>query len=382
MRDRGLAFFLLLSIAFESSAEGSVILRPSLSITGEYTDNFFFTQSDPQEEFTTILSPGVVVTQKNRDLALMGRYWGGVTHNLLYTEENRYRQGLALDIDLPFLSRFFRGVAVHISERAEQAQNRTISHSTAAEEIMSTAKGRIDTVSHLGTIRIDSKWAPKWFSTLTYDNASIHYKGSLLEDVISHDTSLSGRYEIDPGRSSLTVVYGILNTDFERARDTEAGRVSITGRQGFDPTSSWHGSIGESWVSGGPKKLISQIGFSKQVRLTLLGIDYLRSVDAREGVIAAAVLRQGLTARMSRPINVKSLLTLGLEYERQNALSGPEAKLSSQALTAGFTTRFSSAFSGSIHYTYLDEQGRGLLIEDVQRNVVGFTFYASPSGWK
>ena len=381
---KGLLFFvLLLLVIFEPLAEGATVLRPSFSITQEYTDNFFFTQHDQKGELTIILSPGLIITQKNRDLMLTGRYFGGIAQHLNDSGNNRYRQGLVLDIDLPFLSRSFKGVAVHISERAEHTQNRYVIQTGRTEpDVFVTERGRVDTFNNRAALRIDSRWSPQWLSTLTYDNAIVHYKESLLEDVRFHDVTLSSTYNMDRGRSSLTGSYGILKTDFEIAKRATAERISMRGKHLFDPTASLYGSIGESWVQGGTKRFISQIGASKQVQLTMLGIDYLRSVEAGDGVLAAVVLRQGLVVKAAMPMTVTTLFTLGLEYMNQSALSGPEAATFSRGLIAGFTKRFSPSLSGSIRYAYLEEAGRGVLVEDAKRNVVGFTVYASPAGWK
>jgi hypothetical protein len=375
-------FTLFLSFAFETAAEGSVILRPYFSVTEEYTDNFHFTQQDKKEELITILSPGLILTQKSRDLILEGRYLGGMVQHLNDSEANRYRQALALNIDFPFLSRSLKGVAVHFSERAEHSQNRYATPNRQTEPAFFVGeRGKIDTLSNRASLQIDAKWSPEWFSTFTYNNAYTHYRGSLLEDVLSHKINLSGRYAIDHNRSSLTVSYGMLHADFEISKNANATDVSIGVDHLFDPTSSLHVVVGESWAQGG-RTLISEVGVLKQVQLTRLGIDYLRSVEAGDGIVAAVVLRQGLSAEVTYPITVKSLFALGLEYTNQTALSGPPAETFSTGLTFGLTTRLSPTLSWSIRYAHIDDRGRGVSVEDAQRNAVSFTFYASPVGWK
>ena len=375
-------FALFLFFVFENAAEGSVILRPSFSVTEEYTDNFHFTQQDKKEELITILSPGLIITQKKRDLILEARYLGGIAQHLNDSSANRYRQALIMDIDLPFVSRSFKGLAVHFSERAEHSQNRyAMPNEKTGPELFVVERGRVETLSNRVSLQIDSKWSQAWLSTFTYDNVNIHYRDSLLEDVLSHNINLSNRYNIDRDRSSLTISYGMLHTDFEIAKSANATHVSIGGGHLFDPTSSLYGTVGESWVEGG-QKFISQIGASKQAQFTLLSIDYLRSVEAGDGVVAAVVLRQGVSAEAAHPITAKSLFALGLEYTNQSALSGPLAETFSTGLTAGISTRISPTLSWSIRYAYVDDRGRGVVIEDAQRNSVSFTLYAFPVGWK
>jgi len=374
---------IFLPLASTTAAEGSVILRPSLSLTEAYTDNFFFTLHDKKGELITTLSPEITITQRNSDIILAGRYAGGIIRHLNYSAGNGYRQGLALDMDLPFLSRSFKGLAVHLAERAEQAESRyTTPRGPTGPALFATERGRIDTFNNLASIRIDSRWSQEWFSTLTYNNTNIQYKGGLLEDVITHDAGLSSRYSMHHGRTNFTLSYNIFNANFEMARSAKATQIAFGGTQAITPTASFYGGIGESWVKDGPTKLITHIGALKRDQLALLGIDYFRGVETGDGVIAAAILHQGLSAKATRPITVKTVVTAGLDYGHQRSLSGPDAETFSRGLTASITTRLSPLLSWTLQYAYLDDEGRGVAVENVKRNQVSFTLYATPAGWQ
>ena len=68
----------LLSFSFlETRAEASVFLVPSLTVSSEYNDNFFFTSIDREEDLLSLISPAFTLKIENSSIILAANYVGG-----------------------------------------------------------------------------------------------------------------------------------------------------------------------------------------------------------------------------------------------------------------------------------------------------------------
>lgn len=366
------------------------MIFPSLSVSEEYTDNFFFTEHNLKSDFTTILSPVLLIKQETRDLILSGSYFGGITLQLKNNERNRYRQGITFDMGLPMLSRQFRGLEVRLTEVAEYSPElHAVPLTDTDTNFFETAIGRVETFRNRAAIKASRLWSPKWNTAFAYTNTMTHYNRSDFDNMMAHDTDLSGTYNIRSGIRTVSAAYGILKTSFERAENVTAHRVFVSGKQAFDPTSFVYGGLGENWVEGRNRNLIAQIGYSKKVHLTLFKMGYSRTAELGTGGVAALTLRQGGTAELSHPISAKSIFALKLEHKKHQTLSGPTIETASNGATTSIATTFLSWLTCTIRYTYLDYsepcdicEGQGTGIRNVKNNRVMVVFSATPLGWK
>jgi hypothetical protein len=386
----GFFFVLLAAFVPERPAHATAILFPSLSISEEYTDNFFFTEHDLKSDFTTILSPVLLVKQETRDMILSGSYFGGITLQLKNNERNRYRQGMTFDMGLPMLSRQFRGLEVRITDVAEYSPELHAAPLTDVDtNFFETAIGRVETFRNRAAMKASRLWSPQWNTAFVYTHTMTHYNRSDFDNMMAHDTDLSGTYNIRSGIQTVSAAYGILKTRFERAENIMAHRILVSGKQAFDPTSFMYGGIGENWVEGGNRNLIAQIGYSKKVHLTLFKMGYSRTTELGEGGIAAITLRQGGAAEFAHPISAKSIFALKLEHKKHHTLSGPTVDTSSSGATTSLATMFLPWLTCTIRYTYLDYsepcdlcEGQGAGTRSVKNNRVMVMFSATPLGWK
>jgi len=86
-------------LAITSSALAGVeTLAPRLSVTEEYTDNLFLTNTDKEEEFTTIISPGFDYSTSVREGGLSVSYTAGYAIYHKSTEDSFLRHNASVSI--------------------------------------------------------------------------------------------------------------------------------------------------------------------------------------------------------------------------------------------------------------------------------------------
>jgi hypothetical protein len=372
----GIVFFLLVSA---SAAEAGLSLLPTLSVSEEYTDNFYGSDTLLEEEFTSLVSPGVAIAYKTPLLVLAGTYIGGVEFYLRHDEGNRYRQAFVLDVGLPFLAHRFRGVDMRITEEADYAPDLpSIPLGDKARTRFGPTIGRLETFRNRAGFLIDYRGFSKGTSHLSYTNTDTRYTLDTLEDFVVHDFKFTQALRIAP-RSGIAFAYGIAKTDFEKAPDFYAKHLSMGTERPLDHGWALHGTAGASWIEISTIYTVMTLGTSKTVGLSLFGIDYERRIGAGEDVLPAPTLHNIISVKATHPVTSKSVVEFSLDQAERSLLSNANRKANTFRATAGIATRLSNRLEGSIRYAHLDYEGLGLLaLPNVRRNMVIFMLSLVP----
>ncbi len=379
-----LFFLLILPFSFlETRAEASVDLIPSLTVSEEYNDNFFFTGPNKEEEWTTVIAPALTLRYQNPSIVLSANYRGGIRLQLKNDQTNEYFQRLNFNILLPFLERTFHGVDVRITEAFENTpQTPSIPFSGGeAGGIFSVPVGPVETSRNAASISLGYDFFLKFRTDFTYLNTILQYKGGLLEDFVAHNVDLMGRYNISR-TTNLTVAYGILITRFERSDGFTEHRITIGGSHSLSPTFLVHGSIGESLLPDNKGVLSSELDFTKKVSQLDIKLGFVRRVTTGEGVVPAASLAETISADFTYPMSARTLLTSRIYRTQTNGLSGPfmETVSNTNGVTAIATTAFLPWLTGSVSYGYLDLQEQGGLNRTINNNRISLFLTASDRG--
>jgi hypothetical protein len=272
----------------ETRAEASVSLIPSLTVSEEYNDNFFFKDNtDREEDLTTTITPALTLRYENPSIILGAHYRGGVPFHLKHKEEDgKYLQHLNFDIALPFLSRRFHGVDVRITEFSDfTPEIPAISLGGPPRETFGTGRGRVDTSRNMASIGLGYSGSPRWRTDLTYLNTLTQYKGETApEDTKVHNIDLTETYKFSR-EIDLSVGYGGLITHFEGGRVSREQHGTVGGAHRFSPTFFARGSIGTSFIPKDKTKVkIGDIRFTKKVRRADFSMGYI-SRRVTEGII-------------------------------------------------------------------------------------------------
>ncbi len=107
---------LLVGLLSTHVAGAAVSLQTSFNSSGTYTDNLFFRNEDAEEDFGTFFGPDVTLLFENPDIVIGASYTGRVALYLNNSDVNRYNQNANIILDLPFLTKQYRGLSVSIDE--------------------------------------------------------------------------------------------------------------------------------------------------------------------------------------------------------------------------------------------------------------------------
>lgn len=374
--------FLLPILLLETRAEARVLLVPALTVSEEYTDNFFFTGPDKEEELTTVITPTLSLRYENPSIILGINYGGGIRLQLKNDAVNTYSQRVNFDIGFPALSRTFHGVDIQVTEAFERTPELpSVPLGGPARETFGTTIGRVDTSRNAASLGLAYSWSKTWKTDFTYRNTIVRYQGSegsVLENFISHNADIMGTYNISQ-TTHLTATYGILNTRFALSDGFTEHRVSLGGLHAMSSTFSTHGSLGESFLPNNASILIATLGLTKRVERADITFNYLRRVTTGEGIVAAATLAQTLSAGVTYPISLNTVFVLGLDRTHTNGLSALSLAtiVDANTVTAAATTTFLPWLTGSLRYSHLNHKREGI---GLNRNMITFFLTASDQG--
>ncbi len=391
-RSRFVLFFLsILCIFFLASpAIASFSLLPSLTVSGEYNDNFFLTSPDKEEDFKTVIFPALTLKYENPSAILAVNYRGGAEFHINNKERDAYRQNFNFDMILP---RRFDRVDVHILEILEYTPDLAFAPiGGRAREVQGTviARGAVNTFRNIASMGLSYGWSPRWVTDLNYRNAIVKYRGPPprdgppLEDFVSHDIDIYGKYNLSY-RTEINMGYGILNTRFESSQGFTAPRVKLGGRHQAAHNFFISGSVGESFLPQTTGEFIYDAGLSKRLKRTDFSLNYAQHVTTGEGVSPAATLERGVTADVTYAMSERTSLFFRVDRSNTSRLSDT-ASLNTilENATGSITTRFLPWLSGSALYTYTysNFQEGGITTRDAKRNVMTLFLTASDTGLK
>lgn len=362
--------------------EGAVTLNPSLAVSERYSDNLFFTKTNREADFTTMITPGLTLMYNSRNLVFSGRYQGSAELLAGHPEANRYGQAVSLDLNLPLLSHKIKGLDVRITET--MAFTPELPAFSFDEQVLANEGiqiGRTDIFRNNAQIIAGYPWSPRVNTTLSYSNILTHYKGDRFQDSVGHDTSLEIGYQWSP-RTRWRTSYGISITDYETADDVLAHRFSMGAVHQVSPTFSINGDTGMALLSDETTHLILNMGFSKGFESGSLSLQYTSGVGTGGGLITSATLSQRLVGQATREIRRNTSALFRLAYGRNTSLLGPMLEIYSYEAGMGITVGFLSWLKGDLNYSYLNQQVQEGTVGEGKRNLIMMTLTATAPPWR
>ena len=379
---------LFLTVSLEQEAKGAVILTSSFSILERYNDNLFFSDQDKRSDFTTVLSPSlsIAITSKNATLTI--GYHGSAQFHSQNPEADGYFQSLSFDIDLPILNRQIRGLEVNVTEKISYSPELP-AYSFRSEETETDVDerfdqvllegegvqqaGRVNTFRNHAGISLRYPWSQNFSTSASYANVITRYSGGELEDTEVNNGSAEARYRYPMSlRTEWTSSYGYdlfhqINTGVSH-RLTHLVSVS--------------GSVGVSFIEGESPKTNLGAGISKRYKTGSLNLRYSSNLVTGLGVIRGVTRRQSVVGSATRVLGQRISSSVQLGYASNRSFEGNEVDVATYTARAGLYIRLLSWLNGSLNYAYLNQQSKGNLGEDGERNVVSFALTAVGPSWR
>ena len=302
-------FCLLVGLYALDLASAALSVQTSFNVTETYTDNFFFQESGKEEEFGTNVGPNITLLFENPDIIIGATYFGRVQLFVNNFDRSRYTQNANIILDLPFLTKQYRGISVTIVEDMNftpqldafsftEAQNASSSPGanpafnpngstggtgTGRIGVGGTGGGSFGGASGIGGtggtqgiftsrssaffnragLTLGYAWSPRLNPTLSYMNQYRHFFSNGNQDSLSHRGTLSLPYLVSP-YTTLGPTYSYRQTEFlgKPTQTTSADRnithsAILTLSHSFGPTVS-------GTISGGVA-FVKQEGATEQV---------------------------------------------------------------------------------------------------------------------
>jgi predicted porin len=372
----------LILMAFIDRSRASVTLTSSLSVSEQYTDNFFFSAVNPEAEFTTTVMPSLGAIFDNNDMVIAAQYQGGVEYYLRHPNESRFIQGFSLGLDFPILSRQVKELRVKVTETVTytpQPKPFSFDNSSIGNEGIQVP--RVDTFQNRSAISVGYSWTPRFSTTIFYGNLVTRYRGGSLQDYDVNNGGLEGRYQLSP-RTSGWVGYSVSATDYLSAEDVLSHGADLGIRYQISPTFSWSGQLGFATIPGETTALTLETGFSKSSKWWEASLRYNQDIGTGGGVVASATLSKRVTGQVTWKVGKETSTYVQLAYGENTTLGERAAKITSYETGTGIRTAFLSWLSGSLTYSYLNQKGEGIGGVEGRRSLVTFLVTAIAPPWR
>lgn len=374
----------LISAVSIGRSEASVTLTPSLSVSEEYSDNFFFSETDPVGEFTTVISPGIALVSDSKNVTFGVRYQGRAELRVRNPDRNRYNQGLSFDLDFPFLSFLIKGMKVKVTEAVTYVPE--LPAFTFNNQIQENNEGiqvpRTDTFRNRAGVAVTYPWTPRFGTTISYTNLYTRYKGSALQSSTVHDAELDLAYQFSRQTTGSVSVGGAVVNYADVQEDVVSYRFTIGSQHQIGPTFSFNGRLGVTTVRDDSTRLTLEAGLLKNVQAGSLSLQYTQGIGTGGGLTTTATLSQRLLGAVTLGIARNVSTFVQLAYGKNTSLSGKELDTTSYEAATGLSAVLRSWLSGGLRYAYLNQRARGVIGNDGERNVVTLTLTASALPWK
>ena len=379
---------IFLAIFFLEQAEARVLLLPSLTVSEEYNDNFFFTSPHKEEELATAINPALTLRYESPAVILAIIYTGGLRLQLKNEMPEEYTQRLNFNLALPLLAGTVDGVDIRITELFDHTPEiPSVPLGGQTRETFGTGLGRINTSRNLASIGVGYPWSPRFRTDLTYLNTVVLYEGDLPEDSFSHNGDIRGSYNLSQTAQG-TLDYGVRVTRFRFSKGFTEQRMTVGATNQITATFFARGSIGGSLLSENRTALISDIGFTKQIEQVAVTGGYVRRVTTAGDIarptstpaVSSQALTQTLSAGMSYPMNTTTTFALTVNYTQTDGLSDLLIKTNTRTISASASHTFFPWLVGAVRYAYLNFQNERIMIQDISSNRVLFSLTASDPG--
>ncbi len=389
-------------------AQGAVIFRSSLSVSGVYTDNLFFASVDKKPDFTSIVSPAFNLAFSSRDVIFSVGYKGLAQFQSQNPEADGYFQSLSINLDLPVLNRQIRGVKVTVTEdisfspelpgfsfgadpaeagktNPTQTAGRTNQAGPGGQLSQGVQLARTDTFRNKAGITFEYPWTKRFASAASYTNIITRFSGSAFQDRDIHHVTGGGVYQYPySGRTtwSGSANVAVASGDVADAKKAIIYNAELGATHKLSRLTTTAGKIGVAFPQGRSPNFIMSADISRLLKNGALSLRYVNRIATGLGIITSVTRRERIIGNVTQQLGKRSSLYIRAAYASTASLSGNEVSLSSVTAGSGVFVRLLEWLNGSINYSYFKQSSSGMLGRNGERHSVGFTLSAIAPPWR
>ena len=412
---------ILFTINFLSLASARTVLTSNFSAGGFYTDNLFFTQVDKTSVVGASLAPSIGIEYVNPDV-VFGLRWTGVGQIFpTETGANRFIQNAAVYLDLPFLTKNYRGLEVRLitnftftptldSFGEFDQTGATLSNpgigaesgagATGLNTGVSGAGGNVSGVPGVGNFGIQIQrtnifrslvgatvrypWTRRFTVGGFYRNLNTIFLDVDEITPSSNINTVSGNGTYDWYSSPSTtgnIRYAFTAVISDIANTIPQNQITLGGSHRFTPTLLLNGRAGINFIIDQPTSALANIALSQLYDGGQVSIRYNQGVGLAQGFADSATLTQVGTVLWSHTLGERITGYAQFSGSRNHSLSGNDIDLLAWGGGGGLTMVLLEWLSGGINYNFFQQERQGGNFgNDGERTFVNFflTAFADP----
>jgi hypothetical protein len=379
---------LIMILSLKSEAEAILSLRPTLSVSEQYDDNLFFSGSDPEADFTSMILPGVELSVTRPNSTFSGRYEATGEFHARHPEENRWAHTLSFDASFPVLSNWTKGARLQLREALAYTPERSpfafgdkngeVQESFPTPEAEGVNSGRTDSLLNSTAVSLSYDRSARFLSKVSYSYSLTRFKDPRLQDFDVQDLSLEESFRWS-SQIQTTLSYGLSLTNYEGAEQVTAHRATAGGNHQLARGTSVGGEGGVTVLAGGEVHLLLNVHLSRSLKTGSLSFRYNHGIGTGGGLTSNATLSDQVTAQATQILRPNLSIEGQFGYGRNRSLSGPGLKISTYNAGGGIQIGFLSWLTGRIHYSYTNQKVQGGEGVEAERNRIVATLTAVPS---
>ncbi|WNM64029.1 hypothetical protein [Candidatus Nitrospira neomarina] len=414
-----------------NAARAALTLESSFNVTQTYTDNLFFEPNNTKSDLGTFLGPNFTLRYDNPDIVLGGTYFGRLLLFAKNSNENTYFQSANVLLDLPFLTKQYKGLTVKINESMtftpvldafalsgaqdissittpqgavgggrDESQESGFSQGVGGTQGVFTS--RASAFNNIGGITFGYVLLPRFSPTLQYQNLYRHFFSGDFQDSMTQSGSLSLPYRVT-AQTTVSPSYTYWQTKFlgQSTASTSADKIishnpSLAISHSLSPSLTVTANGGVAFVKqknaeedgmdlSGKWQTVYMGGFSI-MKTYHEGKGGTASLDARQivgsggGLAAQATRTRVITGRIQHRFSQQIYPFAAVAYAQNNSVDGDAFDTDTYRIQVGLNYSFKYWLIGTLNYSHLDQRSKGSAANDLQVNQVflGLTAIADP----
>ncbi|MGB0910952.1 MAG: hypothetical protein ACPGYT_11365 [Nitrospirales bacterium] len=382
-------------LVLSAPLHASLTLNSSLAVTETYTDNLFFeSQRNKRDDFGTFVIPSLNLTYRTKDVVLSGTYSGVAQFYVNNTNANAYTHNANFGIDLPFLTKRYKGLEIRLIESfnftpaiqgysfagdasdqdtplpGQQGQNGANAGgglqgggiaglgTPIGNQGVFTGRGT-NSFQNTAGINVRYSLSPRWIPNARYTNNYVRFTDSDLNDSLTHNLGAGVSYVVS-ARTSLNVNYSAGISDIRRGDTVVTHNITGGVSHTVSPTINFNANAGVSFTESAERVTFttnSQI--TKAFNRGSMSLRYNQGITTGGGLSQSGVLTQTGAATVSYPFTERVNGFAAAGISKNKSLSGNVVDVISYTGQVGLSAPLLSWLSGNISYSYIKQKSKG-----------------------
>lgn len=413
--------------AWGSLAEARLTLEANLSVQETYTDNLLFTEADQVDDFGTFISPSLTLGYETRDVVLRGTYSGVAQFFANNPDQNIYAQTSNFFIDLPGLTKRYRGLEVQLiwsfnfspqldafSFAGEPGQRPLVGQAGTGSPVAGGGNGtdvsqltgisptvqqnlnnqgiltqRSDAFQNVAGFILTYDWTPRFRPSLGYRNRLQKFVSDAFQDSMRHEVNLGLEYRWSR-RTATRITYTADIVDFlgsgdQGANDFQAHTFSTGVIHQLKRTLALDATVGGSLVEGQGQGSTTRFNGSLRLEKSYTRGTFSARLDqfigAGGGLAAQSTLTQNFVATIDHGLTRRLSGFVQGGVAKNTSLEGDDIDLLTYQAVTGARVQLLPWLEGNVTYSYVRQESSGTLGQDAQRQTVSFGLTAIMTPW-